>query len=61
MFKSSSNDTPYKSRSSNLGREGLASGAGGAHLIKLRISAKLKELEFSVLEIVLMERAVNFT
>ena len=41
-------------RGAPLGREGRIS-----YLIKLRISAKLKELR--VLEIVLMERAVDFT
>ena len=58
IFKSSSNDTPFKSRLSNLGREGCTSGAGVARLTKLLISAKLKELR--VLGIVLMERTVNF-
>ena len=37
-----------------------AYGAAVAHLTKLLISAKLKELT-RVLEIVLLERAVNFT
>ena len=47
-----------KSRSSNSGWKRRTSGAGVAHRTKLWISAKLKELR--VLEIVLMERAVNF-
>ena len=52
-----------KSRSSNLGWERHTYGAAVVHLTKLLISAKaakLKELT-RVLEIVLMERAVNFT